>query len=90
MHARTLAVLITGATLLGACTTTEERTTTVTTPAPLGVGAIVGTMAADRNGDGVVDGYYTTDGVYHPFVVAAPPPCPDPAPMPPRPAGERG
>ena len=29
-------------------------------------------MAADRDGDGVVDGYYTSDGVYHPTCVPPP------------------
>ena len=90
MSIRTLAILLTGATLLGACSTTTEERTTVITPAPLGVGAIVGTMAADRNGDGLVDGYYTPDGVYHGFIAPPPPPCPEPMPMPPRPSGERG
>jgi hypothetical protein len=89
MHARTFAALLTGTVLLGACASTEERTT-VTVPGPLGPGAIVGTQAADRNGDGIVDGYYSADGVYHQHIAPPPPPCPEPAPMPPRPSGERG
>jgi hypothetical protein len=35
-------------------------------------GAVPGTTAADQNGDGIVDGYYTADGFYHPFVAPAP------------------
>jgi hypothetical protein len=31
-------------------------------------GSLPGTTAADQNGDGIVDGYYTSDGFYHPFV----------------------
>jgi hypothetical protein len=29
-------------------------------------GAVAGSVAADRDGDGLVDGYYTSDGIYHP------------------------
>ncbi len=50
-------------------------------------GSIAGSAAADRDGDGLVDGYYTSDGIYHPNVVPAPPPAP--LPMPTR-KGERG
>ena len=49
--------------------------------------AIAGTVAADRNGDGYVDGYYTADGIYH---AVQGPPCPPPPPPPPPRAGERG
>lgn len=87
MKSRYLAMLVAGTAFLGACATNEEE---VVIPAPpVGVGAIAGTVAADRDGDGIVDGYYTTDGVYHAF---QPPPCPVcPAPPPPPPpAGERG
>ena len=56
-------------------------------PAPvLPAGAVAGTVAADRDGDGLIDGYYTPDGVYHPAVA--------PQPMAPPPtfarSGERG
>lgn len=40
-------------------------------PPPM-MGAVAGTTAADRDGDGIVDGYYTTDGFYHPYVAPAP------------------
>lgn len=87
MKSRYLFALVAGSAALSACATTEPEP-----PAPLppvGVGAIAGTDAADRDGDGVVDGYYTSDGLYHPFV---PPPCPvcPPPPPPPSPSGERG
>lgn len=71
---------------LGACATTHEDV--VAEAPPLGAGALVGTVAADRNGDGIADGYYTPDGVYHAFQG---PPCPPPPPPPPPSrAGERG
>jgi hypothetical protein len=54
---------------------------------PLPQGAVVGSMAADRDGDGVIDGYYSSDGIYHPNPL--PPAPPAPMPMPTR-KGERG
>lgn len=81
-----LALLLAGGALLAGCETTEEPLPPPPPP-PLGPGAIVGTVAADQNGDGIVDGWYTADGVYHPFVG---PPCPPPPPPPPPPSGERG
>lgn len=54
---------------------------------PAGPGAIAGTVAADRDGDGVPDGWYTSDGIYHAFVA---PPCPPPPPPMPSRHGERG
>lgn len=81
-------VLALGTTLaLGACQTPPPEP--VAPPPPVGPGAIAGTVAADRNGDGIVDGYYTADGIYHPFQ-APPCPPPPPPPPPPRPSGERG
>jgi hypothetical protein len=44
-------------------------------PPPM-TGSVAGTTAADRDGDGIVDGYYTTDGLYHPFVAPTPAPAP--------------
>lgn len=40
-------------------------------------GAVLGSTAADRDGDGIVDGYYSSDGIYHQVVAPAaayPPP----------------
>jgi len=87
MNSRYLAILVAGAASLSACATMDDEPPPP--PPPLGVGAIFGSVAADRDGDGVADGYYTSDGVYHPFV---PPPCPicPPPPPPPSPSGERG
>lgn len=87
MRALTLGLLLAGATGLAACTTTEDAP--IAPAPPVGPGAIVGTVAADRNGDGFVDGYYTADGMYQPFQA---PPCPPPPPPPPMPSprGERG
>lgn len=82
-----LAVLMAGTATLGACAKKEEAP--VAPPPPIGVGAMAGTVAADRDGDGVADGYYTADGIYHAFQ-APPCPPPPPPPAPPSPSGERG
>jgi hypothetical protein len=42
----------------------------------LPAGAVAGTTAADRDGDGIVDGWYTADGIYHPALAPAAPPPP--------------
>ena len=89
MKARILAAALIGASSLplGAC---ADRHEDMVAPAPpMGPGAIPGTVAADRNGDGIPDGWYTPDGSYHPFIA---PPCPPPPPPPPPPSrcGERG
>lgn len=83
----TLALLIAGTALLGACDTYRDEPLGPPPPPPLGPGAIYGTIAADRNGDGIVDGWYSAEGVYHEFIG---PPCPPPPPPPPPRAGERG
>ncbi|MEO8724306.1 MAG: hypothetical protein ABI395_12470 [Sphingobium sp.] len=57
-------------------------------PPPPPPGAVMGSTAADRDGDGIVDGYYTSDGMYHPNYV--PPPPPPPPPPAATPHGERG
>lgn len=81
-----LTSLLGSAIALSACTHTED--VPVAPAPPVGPGAIIGTIAADRNGDGVVDGYYTRDGMYVAFQA---PPCPlPPPPPPPAPSGERG
>ena len=46
-----------------------------TGPQPM-MGAVAGTTAADRDGDGIVDGYYTADGFYHPYISPTPAPAP--------------
>ncbi len=72
--------------------TVRTANATVTTdpapppPPPLPPGAVAGSVAADRDGDGIIDGYYTADGVYHPNYVPPPPPPPPP----PSSTGERG
>ena len=92
MKTSLLAVAVLGCATLGACTNANDEP--MMPPAPVGVGAIAGTVAADRNGDGVVDGYYDASGVYNAFQA---PPCPPAAPAPaptynpaPMPSGERG
>lgn len=37
-------------------------------------GAVAGSVAADRDGDGIIDGYYTSDGMYHPNAAQSLPP----------------
>ncbi len=69
--------------VLAACTKQEEIAPPPPPPPP--PGAVYGSTAADRDGDGVVDGYYTADGIYHPYAQPAPPP-----PPPPSRRGERG
>ena len=44
-------------------------------PPPM-TGAVAGTTAADRDGDGIIDGYYSSDGFYHPYVAPTPAPAP--------------
>lgn len=87
MRVVSLSLIMAGAIGLAACTPTEE--VEVAPAAPVGPGAIVGSVAADRNGDGIADGYYAGDGTYVAFQA---PPCPQPQMMqPPAPAtGERG
>lgn len=82
-----LAAICLGTVALAACSTNEEEY--VAPAPPVGPGAIVGTVAADRDGDGVVDGYYDVNGNYFAFQA---PPCPPPPPPPvePAPRGERG
>ncbi|HYZ47908.1 MAG TPA: hypothetical protein VE567_03335 [Sphingomonas sp.] len=87
MRVTSLALLLAAAAGLSACANTED--VPVAPAAPVGPGAIVGSVAADRNGDGIADGYYTNDGTYVAFQ-APPCPAPPPPPPPPRGSGERG
>jgi hypothetical protein len=89
---RTLFLSLTAVLALTAC---AKKEIAVAEPAPVAAplpppappGAVLGSTAADRDGDGQVDGYYTSDGIYHQAVTPAP------AYPPPRMAmrnGERG
>jgi hypothetical protein len=62
---------------LAACAKKEE-VAAAPPPPPPPPGAVAGSMAADRDGDGIIDGYYSADGIYH----ANQPPMPAPAPAP--------
>jgi hypothetical protein len=86
MKIRQLALIAAGVMTLGACANKEYEA--VAPAPPVGPGALVGTVAADRDGDGIVDGYYTADGMYH--AVQGPPCPPPPPPPPPSRRGERG
>ena len=65
-----------GALALSACSQQEEIAAAPPPPPP---GAVPGSIAADRDGDGIIDCYYTSDGIYHPNYTPPPPP-PPPAP----------
>lgn len=82
MRFQTIMLAGLGVIALTACSKQEE----VAAAPPPPPGSVAGSTAADRDGDGIVDGYYTSDGIYHPNLPPAPPPAP---PMPTR-AGERG
>lgn len=72
-----------GALALAGC---AQKEVVAEAPPPPPPGSVAGSTAADRDGDGIVDGYYTSDGIYHANYVPAPPP---PPPAPTR-KGERG
>lgn len=82
MKTRYLILATAGGIALAGCAAKE----TPPPPPPPPPGAVAGSVAADRDGDGVIDGYYTSDGVYHPNYVPPPPPPPPP----PSTTGERG
>lgn len=82
MRKTTLALTGLAALTLAACSNNEEAVASAPPPPP---GAVAGSVAADRDGDGIIDGYYSADGIYHPNAPAAPPPLP-----PPTRRGERG
>lgn len=71
-----------GAMALSACAKQEE----VAAAPPPPPGSVAGSTAADRDGDGIIDGYYSADGIYHANYTPPPPP---PPPAPTR-LGERG
>ncbi|ANU06488.1 hypothetical protein [Paraurantiacibacter namhicola] len=87
MKLKIAAIAALAATGLSGCMSYDEADEVVVSQPPMGPGAIAGTVAADRDGDGVVDGYYR-DGYYYAFEA---PPCPvtEPAYVP-APSGERG
>lgn len=83
MRFRSILLAGLGVLALAACSKPEQHVDAAPPPPP---GAVPGSMAADRDGDGIIDGYYSPDGIYHPNAVPAPPP---PPPAPTR-RGERG
>lgn len=82
MRFRSIMLAGLGVIALSACTK-EEHVAAAPPPPP---GAVPGSVAADRDGDGIIDGYYSSDGIYHPNAAPALPP---PPPAPTR-HGERG
>jgi hypothetical protein len=85
MRAQILIFATFGSLALSACAQKAKEVATAAPPPP--PGSIAGSTAADRNGDGIVDGYYTSDGIYHPTVMPTAPTIP--ATLVTR-AGERG
>jgi hypothetical protein len=85
MRVKSIVMIGVGTLVLAACAHKEEEVAAMPPPPP---GAVAGSVAADQNGDGIVDGYYTADGVYHAY--AAPMPPPPPPPPAPTGVGERG
>ncbi len=83
MRLSALPLLALGVVTLAACAKKEPPAPPPPPPPP---GSVAGSTAADRDGDGIIDGYYTSDGIYHPYAPPAPPP---PPPAPTR-RGERG
>ncbi len=73
---------------MGACAKKAEQVSASSPPPPVMPGSVAGSTAADRDGDGIVDGYYSADGIYHPNALPAPAPV-QPAVMVSR-RGERG
>jgi hypothetical protein len=84
MRTQTITIAAITCMALAACAKKEAP---IAAAPPPPQGAVIGSLAADRDGDGMVDGYYTSDGIYHPN--ALPPAPPAPLPMPTR-KGERG
>ena len=68
---RTLIISLTALLALSACAKKEVAVAPAALP-PAPPGAVLGSTAADRDGDGLVDGYYTSDGIYHQTVAPAP------------------
>ncbi len=83
MRFKTLFIAGCGMAMLAGCAKKEEVAALPPPPPP---GAVAGSSAADRDGDGIVDGYYTSDGIYHAYAPPAPPPPPPPVTR----NGERG
>jgi hypothetical protein len=78
------AIILTGLAALALTACTKKEEVAATPPPP--PGSVAGSTAADRDGDGLVDGYYTADGIYHPNAAPPPPPPVQPAGR----TGERG
>lgn len=84
MNIRPMILATFGVLALAACAQREPEIAAAPPPPPP-PGSVAGTTAADRDGDGIVDGYYTADGIYHPNALPPAPPPPAPTRM-----GERG
>jgi hypothetical protein len=86
MRSKTIMITAFASMVIAACAKKEEPVV-APPPPPLPQGAVVGSLAADRDGDGVIDGYYSVDGIYHPNPLPPAPIAPLPAPTR---KGERG
>src|SRR3546814_19585224 len=76
MQIRSFLLAAAGGLMLAACSQPEELPPAAAAPPPPPPGAVAGSVAADRDGDGIIDGYYTADGISHPNVAPPPPPPP--------------
>ena len=72
MRIKTIIVVALSGLVLTACA--KKQSEVANAPPP--PGAVMGSMAADRDGDGLIDGYYSSDGIYHANYIAPPPPPP--------------
>src|SRR3546814_7839112 len=62
MQIRSFLLAAAGGLMLAACSQPEELPPAAAAPPPPPPGAVAGSVAADRDGDGIIDGYYTADG----------------------------
>ena len=80
-------IILTSAVGIALTACTKKEVVAAAPPPP--PGAVTGSVAADRDGDGIIDGYYSSDGIYHANYTPPPPVQPVYTPAVAR-RGERG